>query len=183
VIRLDYSRPDQIFSVDVALKMLRRPAARRFMVAFGTAGAFVLMLWGTEVWRLNSATARLHGLEDRYSIVAAERKKTEALVSQLGVLSALQTEVSDVHLSGQTRVDEIVDVGNHLPPNVFLDSLEPRENEWRLAGHAGSMDAVGRAVVSLQQISGDGKPQLREIHNELDSTVEYELDFGRAAPK
>jgi len=152
------------------------------MSAFLVVGVLVMLLWGAEEWRLASATGRLHALQDRYSIVAAQRKKTEALVARLGVLTLLQTEVGEIRLSGEERAAEIVDVGNHLPPSVFLESLTPDDTNWRLAGHAASMDQVGAAVVSLQRIAGAGIPRLRQVRSD-GARVEYELDFGRGADK
>jgi hypothetical protein len=183
VIRLDYSRPDDVFSPRSVAASLRTPAARRAINAFGTAAAFVILLWGTEVFRLNAANDRLQSLEARYDVVAIQRKQTEALVARLGVLTLLQSEVADVRLSGDNRVAEIVDVANHLPPTVFLESLQPSANGWRLAGHATSIDQVGKAVVLLEKMQGLGVPRLRQVRSDKGSNVEYELDLDRGAAK
>jgi hypothetical protein len=183
MIRLDYSRPDAVFSLRALGASLQTPPARRAINAFATAAAFVILLWGTEVFRLTSANDRLESLEAHYDVVAIQRKETETLVARLGVLSLLQSEVAEVRLSGDSRVAEIVDVGNHLPATVFLESLQPAANGWRLAGHATSIDQVGKAVVSLEQMQGAGQPRLRQVHTDKGSTVEYELDIDREAAK
>jgi len=184
VIRLDYTRPDEVFSLRGIATTLRSSAARRAYTAFGTAAVFVLLLWGSEAWRLSVAQDRLVALNDRYRIVAAQRKKTEALVSRIGVLTVLKSQIDDVRLSGEQRAAEIVEIGNELPPSVWLNSLKPSDKEWHLSGYAASMDQIGKALVSLQNIPDTGQPRLRHIVGGGNgSSIQYDLDVERSGSK
>jgi hypothetical protein len=180
VIRLNFLEPDRIVSLAVLREVVLVPQVRRVLTVAAAIGAFLLVVWGVEALRLHIAQSHYAELQQRYGVIALQRKRIEGVIAQVHTLSVLRSQIVDIRNSGAVRASELVEIGNHLPPSVFLDAIHPAGDTWQLTGHTKSIDDLGMAVHALENVGG-GSPRLLEFHQtgKKGDDLLYAIDLER----
>jgi hypothetical protein len=111
------------------------------IVIAGTAGALDLRL---RAARSNLTVDLLQ--RDRTAALAAPAR---SMLRRIDDLRGLSAEIALAQRSGDGAADELVRLGNAFPPHVWIARFRRDRNDLVVDGGAGTVDAVGRALVAL----------------------------------
>lgn len=77
------------------------------------------------------------------------RARAQALALDVARYQEFARELAIVSASGPERADDVVRVGNAMPPRVWLDSLVSHADHVELTGTSATLDAMGTALAAL----------------------------------
>lgn len=143
----------QLHPIDGAMLTLRasQRAAVRSRAVVALVAAFVLPSSAGGVLAMRVHVVRSEERVDlaRLDRTTAAAAPAKAILSKIAELRTLAEELSEARRSGDDAADELARLGNAFPSHVWIARFRRDGHALIVDGGAGSVDAVGRALVSL----------------------------------
>jgi hypothetical protein len=181
VIRFNYLAPSRASELGLLLGGLRDSSMRAPILAIAVS----LLLLGTaralEDERLRVAQDRLQSVGIRQAAIVADRKRVQALTTDVGRLEKIDDYVRTVRRSGVERAEELAAIGNALPRHVWLTAIRDTDAGWAISGGARNVADVGTALVALERVPRVTSTVLvaTQSGDRDERSIQYEMRLGR----
>lgn len=169
MIHFDYLRSARPAAVRRLLELRLPHRLRSPLFALGASGAIVLSAWIIEGVRYADAQRIEHQSLAQLNQSKRDLAKTKALFAHLERLVVLVKEVRTIQGSGAGEALQLAEIGNRLPPHVWLTSLENDEHGIALHGRAANLAMLSATVTGLANSSRPGTPALVRVSREQDA--------------
>lgn len=120
---------------------------------------------GIELLRISRFDAAAAAQEARIAADAPRRAQVKALALDVAHYQSFAREAQAYRRSGSDVAIALAKIGNSVPAQVWLDSLDRQNQEYTVAGGATSVDRLGGTIVSL----GGALPQTHAALVNLDN--------------
>lgn len=149
MIRFDYLRSARPAAVRRVFEWRLPHRLRSPLFALGACAAIVSSAWIIESVRYADAQ-RVEG-ESLAHLDQSKRDlaKTKVLFAHLERLVVLVKEVRTIQGSGAAEATQLAEIGNRLPPHVWLTSIEKDDHGIALRGRAASLAMLSATVTGL----------------------------------
>jgi Tfp pilus assembly protein PilN len=121
----------------------------RAIVALLGALALTAAAGGILAMRLHASRADVGADLVRLNQPAAAAAPAKLTLQRIGEIRALADDVTQARQSGDRAADELAQLGNAVPSHVWIARFRRDGGALIVDGGAGSVDAVGRALASL----------------------------------
>lgn len=140
----------------------------------------IVIVTGTAFVAEQVRLAQQIAMQDRIAVqlALAERRLGEVhtTLSELRILSALARQAHNVRLSGADDARALADIGNGLPPDVWLLSIARRSDGFEIAGEADDYATLGHALEALSKMNRFSAIVLRFARAQSSTTLVVDFD-------
>ncbi|MDP9017366.1 MAG: PilN domain-containing protein [Candidatus Eremiobacteraeota bacterium] len=105
--------------------------------------------WMIEAGRLRAAAAVENAYRKQYDQSRFALSRTRVLYTRLEHLVSLANEVRSFQRSGDAEAARFANIGNRLPPHVWLTSIGNDGTGVAMTGKAGDLSALGATMLGL----------------------------------
>lgn len=125
-----------------------------------TASVCALFGW-VEFVRVRRLDADASRVERAIAAQSDQRRRVQALASELARLQSIERESRNLRRSGNDAALLIARTGNHFPPSTWLDSIASlKSGALRLSGEARDLGSLGSAADALERARPRGDSAL-----------------------
>lgn len=142
--------------------------------AFALAAITLVALGGTAVeeLRLRRLERAAVMLEDALTAKSGERRALERLALDVARYQEFAREATAFRDSGADAAIRVARIGNLLPADVWLDSIERDDGGLMLSGGSRTVDALGRTIATLQRSLPYADASLLSIENRTEGRAD-----------
>ncbi len=184
MIHFDYLRPARPLFLRRVLQA-RLPA--EFVAPLCAVGAAVLIISGAfsiEVGRLS----RIAAIEARHRVAYDEStlqlSRTKVIFAGLKRTAAFAEEVRAIQKSGDAQAARFAEIGNRLPPHIWLTAITNDDSGMLLSGKAVNLTMLSRAMSDLSTLKNRYAPTLVSANGDdrapTRTPVQYQLHLEDA---
>jgi hypothetical protein len=152
--------------------------------ASALAGSIALTICASGILDVRLAGIRSDVSADlvRRSRTAADAAPAQRTLRRIGELQTHVVELERARDSGDVAANDIIRLGNALPSHVWFGRFRRDGSDLILDGGAGSVDAVGRALLALN--SGRSRTQLIALKDAARPDAASDIRYSvRIAPR
>jgi Tfp pilus assembly protein PilN len=172
---------------------LRAPARRRVpalfvdqrlrhaLAAFGIAVLLVFSTSAVELARLNAAQQDAASLTQRLADAETTAAGAKSLRREIEKLQVLARRVDATRHLAEADVEEIAELGNRLPPDVWLTTLRLASGAVALEGRGARLEEVAAAMTALARLPRFTQARLLHVRDDvLHGGFDYAIAVERA---
>jgi Tfp pilus assembly protein PilN len=158
---------------------LRAPARHRVAASFDhhrlrhaltASGVAVLLLFSTsvvELTRLSAAQREGAALTWRLEDADATAAGAKSLGREVAELRAVARRVDATRRLAEADAEEIAELGNRLPPDVWLTALRFASGALALEGRGARLDGVAAAMTALARLPRFTQARLVNVRDDV----------------
>jgi|GEM_PF-4691429 len=149
-INFDHRPLQPLEAAATRMRAVRLPVAgSRAVVALAGSLLLSASAGGVLAMRLHTTRSQISRDLVRLDQTAVTAAPAQTIVRRIGAIRALADELAQAQRSGDRAADELVRLGNAVPSHVWIARFRRDGSALIVDGGAASVDAVGRALISL----------------------------------
>jgi hypothetical protein len=169
-------------------RLLEIRVPERFHGALFAVGAAIAVIggaWGIQAYRLREALKVQAAYQQRYDETLARLKQTNVYYDRVRAIVALDRQVRQIALSGDTDARTLAEIANRLPQHAWLTGISHDGSGIALQGHAKDLSVLSGVMRGLMRAKQLRNPTLVTASSEKeqgqDAGLKYEVHVDGAA--
>jgi Tfp pilus assembly protein PilN len=175
--RIDYLRAPARHRVPA---LLVDPRRRHALGASGLAVLLVASTSAVELVRLGAAQREAASLTERLADAETTTAAAKSLRREIQKLRALAQGVDATRRLAEADAEEIAELGNRLPPDVWLTTLRLASGAVALEGRSARLEEIAAAMTALARLPRFTQARLLHVR---DDVLHGGFDYAIAAER
>jgi Tfp pilus assembly protein PilN len=138
---------------------------RSALLAIAAAIVAVTLVALVERQRLAALDGELAVLADRIAVAERDDARSDALQHDVVRLRELCATLDNVRRDTTIATNTIVRIGNRLPPQTWLTSVQTdRAGSWTIGGRSARLDEIGTTLATVAQLEPAATTRLVSVN-------------------